>query len=127
MNVNEVDPFHELIFIDEMNRNGAGGFSWGVMGGLGIGLPPILNFGSPFLKKTIGGPCLLGEKVRPSFIVSFSPPPFRSFASLSLSLKPDQMWPASPAPPPRRMMVVTTLSMVRRSGSLTAPMPVQSL
>ena len=59
----ELDPFHALIFMDEINRNGSGGFSWGVIGGLGIGLPPILNFGSKTLHQKYAGPCLLGKKV----------------------------------------------------------------
>jgi len=33
------------------------------MGGLGIGIPPILNFGSKHLIQKYGGPCLLGQKV----------------------------------------------------------------
>lgn len=59
----ELDPFHALIFVDEINRNGSGGFAWGVLGGLGIGLPSILNFGSDYLKQKYAGPCLLGQKV----------------------------------------------------------------
>jgi hypothetical protein len=42
----EWDAFHELIIIDELARCGAGGILWGIQGGLAIGLPPILNFGS---------------------------------------------------------------------------------
>jgi len=49
--------------IDELNRNGSGGFSWGAMGGLGIGLPPVLNFGNKFQKDKFGIPCLLGKKI----------------------------------------------------------------
>jgi hypothetical protein len=37
------DYFHELINIDETTRPG-GGIAWAMMGGLGIGLPPVLNF-----------------------------------------------------------------------------------
>ena len=41
-------------------------------GGLGIGLPPILNFGSQSLKERIAGPCLMGKKVSFfSFYLSF--------------------------------------------------------
>jgi hypothetical protein len=42
----EWDAFHELIIIDELSRCGAGGILWGIQGGLAIGLPPIINFGS---------------------------------------------------------------------------------
>jgi len=32
-------------------------------GGLAIGLPPIIHFGSPELKSRVGIPCLKGEKI----------------------------------------------------------------
>jgi len=35
---------------------------WGLIGGLGIGLPPITLFGSPFLKQKVINDCLSGEK-----------------------------------------------------------------
>merc|ERR1711865_530898 len=41
----------------------AGGILWGMMGGLGIGLPPLLNFGSDELKATCCRQILAGEKV----------------------------------------------------------------
>ena len=40
----EFDAFHELIMIDELSRCGSGGVMWGIMGGLAIGLPPVLLF-----------------------------------------------------------------------------------
>jgi len=40
------DYFHELINVDEGTRCG-GGIAWALMGGLGIGLPPLINFGMP--------------------------------------------------------------------------------
>jgi len=55
--------FHELIMIDEAARCGSGGILWGMMGGLGIGLPPLLNFGSDELKATCCRQILAGEKV----------------------------------------------------------------
>ena len=36
---------------------------WGLIGGLGIGLPPILHFGSEELKKRVVPGCLAGEKI----------------------------------------------------------------
>jgi len=57
------DNFHELILIDEVTRTGSGGIAWGICGGLMIGLPPILNFGSNYIKQKVARSCLLGEKV----------------------------------------------------------------
>jgi alkylation response protein AidB-like acyl-CoA dehydrogenase len=38
-------------------------FCRGLFGGLSIGLPPVLHFGSEDLKDRIAGPCLRGEKI----------------------------------------------------------------
>jgi alkylation response protein AidB-like acyl-CoA dehydrogenase len=35
---------------------------WGLIGGLGIGLPPIIKFGSDFLKDRVVQDCLSGAK-----------------------------------------------------------------
>ena len=35
---------------------------YGLAGGFGIGLPPVLHFGSEELQKRVVGPCLRGEK-----------------------------------------------------------------
>jgi alkylation response protein AidB-like acyl-CoA dehydrogenase len=49
------DYFHELILIDEICRCGSGGVVWGLVEGLQIGLPPILNFGTvlPLLQACV--------------------------------------------------------------------------
>lgn len=59
----EYDYFHELIFIDELGRSASGGVLWGLIEGLQIGLPPILNHynGNLALKKKILKQCLMGE------------------------------------------------------------------
>lgn len=44
------------------SRCGAGGITWGLLGGLGIGLPPILKFGNKFLKDKVAKDCLAGKK-----------------------------------------------------------------
>jgi len=36
---------------------------WGIAGGLGIGLPPILHFGSPEMQDRIIPPCVQGKKI----------------------------------------------------------------
>ena len=59
------DYFHELINVDEGSRCG-GGIAWAMMGGLGIGMPPILNFGipgDPALQERVVRECLSGEKI----------------------------------------------------------------
>jgi alkylation response protein AidB-like acyl-CoA dehydrogenase len=58
----EFDYFHELIITQELVRMGARGFGDGLQGGMVIGLPHIMNFGSDDLKKEIVEPVLAGEK-----------------------------------------------------------------
>jgi alkylation response protein AidB-like acyl-CoA dehydrogenase len=58
----EFDAFTELILLDELSRCGSGGVIWGLQAGLAIGLPPVLLFGSKYLKDKVAGPCLRGEK-----------------------------------------------------------------
>ncbi len=59
----EFDHFHELILIDEVARCGSGGVLWGLLEGLQIGLPPVLKFGSKFLKDKVAKQTLSGEKL----------------------------------------------------------------
>jgi alkylation response protein AidB-like acyl-CoA dehydrogenase len=68
-NIDHFDAFHEFIGIlhikqvcDEVSRCGSGGVLWGLMGGLGIGLPPLINFGSAYLKDKVVRDCLSGRK-----------------------------------------------------------------
>ncbi|PKI84499.1 hypothetical protein MVES1_001754 [Malassezia vespertilionis] len=58
----EFDHFHELIIKQEFARVSSRGFMVGLSGGMVIGLPPILNFGSDDLKEEIVEPVLAGEK-----------------------------------------------------------------
>lgn len=58
----EFDHFHEFIITDELARCGSGGVLWGLTGGLGIGLPPVLKFASEELKRRVAPPCLNGTK-----------------------------------------------------------------
>ncbi|CAD6568700.1 MAG: hypothetical protein CYPHOPRED_002813 [Cyphobasidiales sp. Tagirdzhanova-0007] len=58
----EFDYFHELVITQEVARLGARGYSDGLQGGMIIGLPPVMNFGSPELRKKIVGPVIAGEK-----------------------------------------------------------------
>ncbi|PNY24870.1 Acyl-CoA dehydrogenase [Tolypocladium capitatum] len=56
------DLFHEMLLTDELARTGAGGFVWNVIGGFGIGCPPIMKFGTPALKDRIIPGILSGDK-----------------------------------------------------------------
>ncbi|KAF9136238.1 hypothetical protein BGW39_003683 [Mortierella sp. 14UC] len=58
----EFDAFHSFIIGDELARCGSGGVLWGLCGGLGIGLPPIIVNGSEELKRRIVPDCLAGRK-----------------------------------------------------------------
>jgi len=57
------DTFHDLILVDELARCGAGGILWAVFFSFGIALPPILNFGSQFLKDKVARDVITGKKV----------------------------------------------------------------
>jgi len=59
----DFDYFHELIFIDELARCASGGVLWGLIEGLQIGLPPVLNFGTEEMKNRVAPACLKGEKI----------------------------------------------------------------
>ena len=56
------DYFHELVITQELVRMGARGFGDGLQGGMVIGLPPVMNFGSQKLKDEVIEPVLAGEK-----------------------------------------------------------------
>ncbi|KAL9551022.1 hypothetical protein PS6_005211 [Mucor atramentarius] len=58
----DFDAFHHIIVADELSRSASGGVTWGLIGGLGIGLPPILHFGSKYLKDKVVKDCLAGRK-----------------------------------------------------------------
>ncbi|KAG0305124.1 hypothetical protein BGZ98_004583 [Dissophora globulifera] len=45
------DAFHAFIIGDELARCGSGGVLWGLCGGLGIGLPPVIHHGTEELKR----------------------------------------------------------------------------
>ncbi|CAO3683335.1 unnamed protein product [Umbelopsis vinacea] len=59
----ELDPFHGIVVMDELSRCGSGGVVWSICGGLGIGLPPVIKHGSDYLKKKVVPDCLAGDKV----------------------------------------------------------------
>jgi len=56
------DEFHELILSEEFKRLGCYGLADGLIGGLAIGCPPVLKFGSDDLIKRVAVPVVRGEK-----------------------------------------------------------------
>ncbi|KAG8817005.1 hypothetical protein FRC18_000732, partial [Serendipita sp. 400] len=58
----EFDYFHELVINQEVSRIGARGYGDGLMAGMVIGLPPVLNFGSEKLKKRVVPDIFAGKK-----------------------------------------------------------------
>jgi alkylation response protein AidB-like acyl-CoA dehydrogenase len=58
----EFDYFHELIINTELARFGGRGFVDGILAGAVIGLPPVLNFGSPELQARVVPEVLSGKK-----------------------------------------------------------------
>eukprot|EP00747_Dinoflagellata_sp_TGD_P178646 gnl/TRDRNA2_/TRDRNA2_27966_c0_seq1.p1 gnl/TRDRNA2_/TRDRNA2_27966_c0~~gnl/TRDRNA2_/TRDRNA2_27966_c0_seq1.p1 ORF type:complete len:423 (+),score=81.17 gnl/TRDRNA2_/TRDRNA2_27966_c0_seq1:43-1311(+) len=58
----KVDPFFDLIMWDEFARCGAGGVVSSLLGGSGLGLPPILMFGADHLREKIAPECITGRK-----------------------------------------------------------------
>lgn len=56
------DLFHEMLLTDELSRAGSGGFVWNVIGGFGIGGPPVVKFGKkPLVERILPG-ILNGDK-----------------------------------------------------------------
>ena len=65
--VKSVDPkdwdlFHEMLITDELSRSGSGGLVWNLIGGFGIGCPPLAHYGSPELVQRILPGILDGDK-----------------------------------------------------------------
>ena len=56
------DLFHELLLTDEISRCGSGGLVWNLIGGFGIGCPPVVKFGKKELVDRILPGILAGDK-----------------------------------------------------------------
>ncbi|KAG9228905.1 putative acyl-CoA dehydrogenase [Amylocarpus encephaloides] len=56
------DLFHELLVTDELSRAASGGFVWNVIGGFGIGCPPLVKFGKKEVIKRVVPEILNGDK-----------------------------------------------------------------
>jgi alkylation response protein AidB-like acyl-CoA dehydrogenase/predicted heme/steroid binding protein len=58
----DFDYFHEQICHEEVGRLATPGFTDGIGSGMVIGLPPLINFGSDWMKNTVVPEILRGEK-----------------------------------------------------------------
>lgn len=56
------DAFHELIITDELSRCGSGGVVWNLIGGFGIGCPPLARFGQKSVVERVLPGILAGDK-----------------------------------------------------------------
>ncbi len=56
------DLFHELVVTDEISRAGSGGLVWNLIGGFGIGCPPLVKYGKKALVERIVPGILAGDK-----------------------------------------------------------------
>lgn len=56
------DLFHEMLLADELSRPGSGGLVWNLVGGYGIGCPPLVKFGKKELVDRILPGILAGDK-----------------------------------------------------------------
>ncbi|KRX03942.1 Cytochrome b5-like heme/steroid binding domain [Pseudocohnilembus persalinus] len=61
--IEKLDSFHEMIIIEEICKPGSDGIIWGLVGGISIGLPPILKFASRELQQKYMRPVLEGDKL----------------------------------------------------------------
>jgi alkylation response protein AidB-like acyl-CoA dehydrogenase len=56
------DLFHEMLLTDELSRAGSGGLVWNLIGGYGIGGPPLFKYGKKELVERIGPAILNGDQ-----------------------------------------------------------------
>lgn len=56
------DGFFSMIAFDELSRCASGGVVWGLTGGFGIGLPPIVHFADEVLRNRVAVPVIRGDK-----------------------------------------------------------------
>ena len=118
------DHFHEMILTDELSRTGSGGLVWNLIGGYGIGAPPVFKFAKPELIKRIGPGLLSGEK---RICLAITEPGKLAHSALAMEDKwanisqmPAVTSQGSRARPSSPRTASTTLSTARRNGSPTA-------
>jgi alkylation response protein AidB-like acyl-CoA dehydrogenase len=62
MKIEDFDYFHEQICHEEVGRLGCPGFTDGIGSGMVIGLPPLIHFGTEWMKEKVVPQILRGEK-----------------------------------------------------------------
>jgi len=62
VNPDEYDYFHELLLHGEFARFSAPGFTSGLLGGMTISVPTVLNFGNPALRAKVVPEVFSGKK-----------------------------------------------------------------
>lgn len=58
----QFDYFHEMIITQELTGGASRGYGDGINSGMVIGLPPVLNFGSPELQAEVVPDVFAGKK-----------------------------------------------------------------
>jgi alkylation response protein AidB-like acyl-CoA dehydrogenase len=56
------DGFFTFITMDELSRCGSGGIVWGLVGGFGIGIGPLIHSGTDEMRERVAKPVISGEK-----------------------------------------------------------------
>ena len=56
------DFFHEMLLTDEISRAGSGGLVWNLLGGFGIGCPPLARYGKEEVINRVMPDILSGDK-----------------------------------------------------------------
>lgn len=56
------DLFHEILVTDEISRAASGGLVWNLIGGFGIGMPPVMKYAKKALRDRIAPGILQGDK-----------------------------------------------------------------
>lgn len=57
------DALFAMITMDELSRCGSGGIVWGLIGGFGISISPLIHQGTDEMKEQVVKPILRGEKM----------------------------------------------------------------
>jgi len=56
------DGFFSIITMDELSRCGSGGIVWGLIGGFGIGIGPLIHSGTDEMRERVAKPVIRGDK-----------------------------------------------------------------
>jgi alkylation response protein AidB-like acyl-CoA dehydrogenase len=56
------DLFHEILVTDEISRAASGGLVWNLIGGFGIGMPPVMKYAKKSVRDRVAPGILQGDK-----------------------------------------------------------------